>query len=101
MILDFVSPARAPGFRFGFGEDVFFFGILMVITKTLGRRKEGGAPYESRDGHIIAIAQHWNSATIYPDNPPSRGGAALRSEDGAGVRGPSTPARLPLSRVPG
>jgi hypothetical protein len=52
-ILDFVRPARVPGFRFGLGEDVFFFGILMVITKTLGRGKEGGAPYESRDGHII------------------------------------------------
>jgi transposase len=35
-IPDFVRPARVPGFRFGLGLDVFFIGILMMATKTLG-----------------------------------------------------------------
>jgi hypothetical protein len=72
-IPDFVRPTRVPGFRFGFDIDVFFFGILMMATKTLGRARKA-APHTG----IMRLAHYQNSATIYLDKPTYGGGAALR-----------------------
>ena len=44
-IPDFVRPARVPGFRFGFDLGVFFFDILMMATKTLGKARGKWAPH--------------------------------------------------------
>ena len=48
-IPDFVSPARLPGFRFGFDLEVFLIGILVMARRLSGGREESGASYRNRE----------------------------------------------------
>src|SRR5208337_1216736 len=92
-----VRPARVPAFRFSFGLEVFFLGILMMATMTLAMSRErGGAKRISRPLH------YRNSATIYPIEP---GPVRLERASHANAKGhpsrrrsPVTPLRGPVLR---